>query len=452
MAKRLIKIIAVCASIITLVINIGCYNPQTGVEGITKTANSATEKEKTQVVSSTMGITVAAFNATAKEKTQADYTCTGESDQIQINAAIKDVSSVGGTVQLSEGDFTISAPIIMASGVKLVGSGGGNATVIKLADNSNCDMVWYKETVSTARFMYIGYMSLGGNKTNQSAGHGINFDGTSQTVWDFEIERVFTTQCYGDGMHFNKIWGGHIHNNNSEYNGGCGYYVRGTQAHLASNYSASNDGDGYYIESTRNHIVDCQDEASLNGLEYYSTDYCSFDSLILKDPQSKGITGSSAFYSTFTNSYTGTKWTKGFYIHGSNNLLIQGFSVNDCTTGIDETATTFNNQFYNNNIDTTDVTTPVTLAGTNTKIRGNIGYVTENSGTATIRAGTNSIIVAHGLVSTPTMVLVTMISNPSVAVSTYITNENTTDFSINISGNVSNDTSFYWRAVIGDSY
>jgi len=41
------------------------------------------------------------------------------------------------------------------------------------------------------------------------------------------------------------------------------------------------------------------------------------------------------------------------------------------------------------------------------EIKRNTGYVTENSGTATIAAGTTSVTVAHGLATTPTEVLVT---------------------------------------------
>jgi len=47
------------------------------------------------------------------------------------------------------------------------------------------------------------------------------------------------------------------------------------------------------------------------------------------------------------------------------------------------------------------------VVGINNKIHNNIGYVTENSGTATIAAGTTSVTVAHGLAATPTKVLIT---------------------------------------------
>ncbi|MDD4429520.1 MAG: right-handed parallel beta-helix repeat-containing protein [Paludibacter sp.] len=60
------------------------------------------------------------------------------------------------------------------------------------------------------------------------------------------------------------------------------------------------------------------------------------------------------------------------------------------------------NILYNQFLDTGFVTTKIADSGTNTKIFGNDGYVTENSDTATIPASSTSIIVDHGLVSAPT--------------------------------------------------
>jgi len=51
------------------------------------------------------------------------------------------------------------------------------------------------------------------------------------------------------------------------------------------------------------------------------------------------------------------------------------------------------------------VTLPVIKVGANTGVRGNIGCVTENSGTATIKRGTSSVKIPHGLLGTPTIVI-----------------------------------------------
>ncbi len=57
----------------------------------------------------------------------------------------------------------------------------------------------------------------------------------------------------------------------------------------------------------------------------------------------------------------------------------------------------------------------VTDGGTNSIIRRNNGYATENSGTATITNGTTSVVVTHGLDITPTLanISITLGENPS---------------------------------------
>ncbi len=73
-----------------------------------------------------------------------------------------------------------------------------------------------------------------------------------------------------------------------------------------------------------------------------------------------------------------------------------------------------------------------------------------NTGTATISAGNGSVVVTHGLVSIPTRVFVTMSSNPGVATSVYTTSVGATSFTIAVSTNVTNSTTFDWRAIVGE--
>ncbi len=73
-----------------------------------------------------------------------------------------------------------------------------------------------------------------------------------------------------------------------------------------------------------------------------------------------------------------------------------------------------------------------------------------NTGTATITAGNGSVVVSHGLATTPTRVFVTMSSNPGVATSVYTTSVGATSFTIAVSTNVTNSTTFDWRAIVGE--
>ena len=75
-----------------------------------------------------------------------------------------------------------------------------------------------------------------------------------------------------------------------------------------------------------------------------------------------------------------------------------------------------------------------------------------NSGTATITSGNTSIVVNHGLLSTPTSVQITLAndptSNPGVC---WVSTITSTQFTINCVTNPSTSGAiFYWRAVVGN--
>ncbi len=64
---------------------------------------------------------VAASDAPPLQKLQADYVCDGVTDPAQINAAIAAVAAKGGTVNLSEGTFKVTATLTCVQGVACEG-------------------------------------------------------------------------------------------------------------------------------------------------------------------------------------------------------------------------------------------------------------------------------------------------------------------------------------------
>jgi hypothetical protein len=81
----------------------------------------------------------------------------------------------------------------------------------------------------------------------------------------------------------------------------------------------------------------------------------------------------------------------------------------------------------------------------NSKPRFNVGYITSNSGTATIPSGQTSVTVAHNLVTTPSKVLVT----PRVNIgSVWVSARNSTHFTISCSSTPTADTIVDWYAEV----
>jgi len=88
----------------------------------------------------------------------------------------------------------------------------------------------------------------------------------------------------------------------------------------------------------------------------------------------------------------------------------------------------------------------ISLVGVNNVVKNNEGYATENSGTATISAGSTSVTVEHGLASTPSKVIVTPIGDPGDR--WWVANVGSSSFEIHVATAPSADIKFYWTAEV----
>ncbi len=76
-----------------------------------------------EVDASKAGFVVAASNASDESKTRADYICDGTADDVEIQAAIYSLPTVGGKVYLTEGTFNTTAKVLLPDNIWLQGSG-----------------------------------------------------------------------------------------------------------------------------------------------------------------------------------------------------------------------------------------------------------------------------------------------------------------------------------------
>lgn len=109
---------------------------------------------------------VAASNSL--DKTRADYVCDGVDDQQEIQQAIDDLPSSGGSVYLLEGTYNISAPIeINKSNVTLIGTGA--ATVLNLTTDDAIQAFNVSRIIlSQLRIKYNGNRGCLFDQTNYS--------------------------------------------------------------------------------------------------------------------------------------------------------------------------------------------------------------------------------------------------------------------------------------------
>ncbi len=134
----------------------------------------------------------------------------------------------------------------------------------------------------------------------------------------------------------------------------------------------------------------------------------------------------------------------GIELNKGSNISVFDNRVETFTTGILESGVSNYNQFERNTI--TACTIALTKIGTNSVVRFNIGYVTENRGNQSITGGVNSVSFNHGLVSTPTLVLVTPVQTGYGNISVVA---NATQITINFDNQPGGATwYFHWYAEV----
>ena len=137
----------------------------------------------------------------------------------------------------------------------------------------------------------------------------------------------------------------------------------------------------------------------------------------------------------------------GMLIHNNGNAT-RGTGI-----AVDGAANNFNiqsNSFFSNGV-TSGTATNASLTQI---VRGNRGWITENSGTATITTGNSTVVVNHGLADTPTFVDVGF-AGPMDSTSVYVYaapgSFTTTQFTITYSAAAGVNRSFWWRATRGQA-
>jgi len=233
----------------------------------------------------------------------------------------------GGQVRLPEGIVYVNSTIVLQSGVHLYGQ-GFNASQLRLAPNSNCDVVATyvspDASISNAFFCGIWNLEIHGNKLNQTAGsfnHGIN-------VTTNPLTTAATHDINFDPFHiFQNVW-------ISSCTGHGYYHIGRSGCRLIGCWASNNTGRGYNL-SFDTELVACH--AQSNGLSGF---YLPASNTI--------VTGSKSYnngylFNALTNTTppTGTAWSSGTaYVPG--NLVSYSGTTFICTTGNTNQAPVFN--------------------------------------------------------------------------------------------------------------
>lgn len=170
---------------------------------------------------SSTNILVAASNASEEFKSCADFQCTGSNDDVQIQAAINALpagsnsstgfyTGGGGRIQLSDGAFTLGAPLSWSnSNIVVAGVGGATLMTIPTSFNANFFNIGVTGSANTTWNTRFENFVVNGNTTNQTTGNIFNLTNTVNTY----ITGVTASQVFNYVLVLNKASGGDNYNN-----------------------------------------------------------------------------------------------------------------------------------------------------------------------------------------------------------------------------------------------
>ncbi|MCK4474679.1 right-handed parallel beta-helix repeat-containing protein [Candidatus Bathyarchaeota archaeon] len=395
-----------------------------------------------------------------------------------INSAIDALPTTGGCVFIKEGTYTISDTIKVPSNVSLIGAGFGSKLVLAAGSNSN--LVENSDHWCGNNNILIANLHLDGNKAENPAEiGGLHF----KRVRDSTIQNCWVHDSAFAGLLIEKGGGNVIQGNFVYENRNAG--IEGTHENydiVANNVVYSNQGIPYgygidYCTGSRHNVFEgnvCHDNGLTSGGGIALWD--GVENTIVSNTLTSNHVGLTVGIPSFGNRTYGNiimgnmvsnNTGDGAHIEGENNLVSKntfsfnggnGVYINGSDTKdiiiegnrlehnqgwqIIVTASPSDTVIKNNIIFGNDL---ISDQGTNTLIKWNLGYNTENSGTATIPAGRTSVSLEHELVSTPTHANLTPKDNLEGRSYWYTTNS--THITIHISSpDASKDHSFDWTS------
>lgn len=292
-------------------------------------------------------VVVAASNSL--NQAAANYVCDGVDDEVEINLALNAAATLGGIVQLLDGLFNTGHPIVLpsvytyapalCSGITLCGQGKG--TVIKLQDNSDCNVIEVGDGAQHSEGLRVMDLFIDGNKTHQGAGswHGVRMIDDNIAV---ELIRVEVISCHGSGFlghdcRFSKII--------NCYAGGCdeyGLYMMGSMYHswVEGGLFAANGLDGIRIDAQRAVLSGTDCTSNIGGGIHLTNNYATVDGCRLWDEagtptQTFGVHIDGGEYVTVTGCFVYNMNGYGIRISGTAYYnTITGNIIKKCTYGI----------------------------------------------------------------------------------------------------------------------
>jgi hypothetical protein len=407
---------------------------------------------------------VAASDASFKACALATYRCDGTADDEEIQAAIDALPSGGGKVQLSEGTFNTAATVTVSPNQRLEGQ--GKATILKAQSGLNAAVI-DSPSGQASRYIELVNFKIDGNRANNTSGRGVSLISPRNCLlkglWIVETDEEAIKLAGVDGTlgWYNWITECEVDQCDEGINiaGFC------EQNWITSNLITFVVGKGIFCEANLDKIafnnldqiagfsILVEFGGGLHDILYNKIDNPGSEGIVLRGSHGSRVIG---------NYFSACPANKALIHNGTvdaanspSDDLIVVHNISRATgesgsVGIEESVASDGCRYLDNTLTGPATAIVPHASSTNLKIRNNDGFVTENSGTATLVNGQTSIAVTHGLDVTPGVgdVMVTPIEAWGAAVNFWIDTYTSTQFTINVDANPGQDVDFAWKAVV----
>jgi len=422
------------------------------------------------------GFVVSAFDSHDSWHEHSDFRCDGVDDDVQIQAALDELNVTGGRVILSEGTFNISASITLDNFQDVVGmgwntilvpandlnvpifnadKGGDDVHDIRLADFyiNGEDATGLGTSQHGIQFVRAYWIFLDRIKMRYTGGAGVRIQTAPTVIHSMEIRNFYTDFTKGHAIHISDhsdtlILGGELGRSGEQGwptrtdTGTRGIYLSNSPTCVLEGIHVwGSSGDGILCESGSNDCVIngvVVEKNSTSGIAISGSDRCIVVGNLARESSS---------FADNVNS--------GVSLFDSDECLVASnicfeTAANGQKFGVDESGTSNNNQIVNNQC-LNNESGGVSFVGAATMVRHNSGFVTENSGIATILDSTTSITVTHGLDVTPTLADISIImgENPTNAIDAFwVDTITSTQFNINSNDPGVSNLDVAWRVIV----
>ena len=394
-------------------------------------------------------------------------------DSAALQAAIDEAINTKKVLYLDAGTAIIETPLSIPNALTIIGSGRASTT-LKAANGLNYYVIKFTGGPAGVGIVgaYLADFTIDGNSANQTSGGGILGDGAVQC----SFERLHLTSCYNWGVKLGPMTGGAFGHHNRvvsclfdnaggsagfgggawltssdenwfvmcdfEFLGGATtpigsapimlYDQAGLQHIIGSNFvSGSNNCIGVRVQNALNtKIVSCMFDGLAGDAIFLVANKCIVANNLITGPGDAGSATASGIHLEFNTH---------FNVISNNSLETSNTIAGRVRSLIREESTggSSDNLIEGNSVTWGTFGPTVALIeseGTNTIVRNNIGWKTDNNGTATIANTTTSVTVNHGLDITPTVniISITPTNDMGNASKFWISNPTNTQFTINV--------------------